>query len=154
MIIMRYAMEFFYEKSNRICIVFYCNRHVDWIIDERYFHKYSSHIYIFVWLYELGEPRSTEGRQKACTLRCATFWWLKFAKCSWIEDKVLNRPFCSRVSRFTTSIRSDRAEMYQFFRHEIGGRNYGQNYEKNIKICTKSIKIILYFFAIMHYYIK
>ena len=46
----------------------------------------------------------------------------------------MNRPFSSRASKFTTSIRSDRADMYQFFRHEIGGKTMGKIMKKNIMV--------------------
>ena len=45
----------------------------------------------------------------------------------------MNRPFCSRASRFTTSIRSDRAEMYVLVLSPWDWwKNHGQNYEKII----------------------
>ena len=92
-------------------------------------------IVVFLYGYTNWENHALpKDDKKACTLRCSTFWLLKFAKCSWIEDKVLNRPFCLRASRFTTSIRSDRADMYQFFRHEIGGKTMGKIMKKNIMV--------------------
>ena len=53
----------------------------------------------------------------------------------------MNCPFCFRASRFTTSIRSDRAEMYQFFRHEIGGKTMGKIMKKNIMMLQMPEKL-------------
>ena len=69
----------------------------------------------------------------AWTLRCSTFRWNQVCEVWWHEDKVMNRPFCSRASRFTTSICSDRADMYVLILLPFDRRkNFWQIYEKII----------------------